>query len=119
MGVIPGVADFLCLWPGPGIGFIEMKTVDGKLSNPQKRFKWLCECFGIKWALARSVTEAHNIVKGWGLKCVHDLVREPDLRTFTQKHDQMNDALYGPRKYKNVDDIANRPAPSSDEPDYR
>lgn len=84
LGVYPGVADILAIWPD-GWGFMEVKTENGVLSTPQKRFKWMCESYKIKWALIRSVQQAHDQLKAWGLKPAHEAVREPDLRTIEQK----------------------------------
>lgn len=88
LGVYPGVADILAVWP-EGFGFLEVKTKDGHLSTPQKRFKWMCERYNVKWALIRSVKDAHDTLKKWGVTCVHDAIQEPDLRTFEEKREDM------------------------------
>lgn len=103
MGVYPGVADLLCLWRG-GIGFIEVKTKTGTLSSAQKKFKGICHWLGIRYEVARTVKEAHDIVKRWGLKSVHEVIREPDLRTDEQKYAD-DEKMYGAKKYLNVSDF--------------
>lgn len=88
LGVWPGVSDILVIWKLPhgfDIAFLEVKTQNGHLSPAQKKFKGICHWFGIKWALVRSIADAHNQLKEWGVECVHDAIQEPDLRTFEQK----------------------------------
>lgn len=87
MGVFPGVADLLCIWDnaGPQIGFLEVKTEKGYLSTAQKKFKGICQAFGVRYALVRSVADAHRQLKDWGVHCVHDSVVEPDIRSWDQK----------------------------------
>lgn len=89
LGVVPGVPDILAIWPdkanGYDIGFLEVKTTDGTLSPPQRWFKGLCLRLRIKWAIARSVSDAHKQFIAWGLVPVHNSVREPDTRSMEQK----------------------------------
>ena len=109
LGVFPGVADILAIWKtndGFDIGFIEVKTVKGALSTPQKKFKSICHWFGIKWALVRSAQETHDTLKSWGLECVSDSVREPDLRDEMQKRADV-EATWGEKKYLTTEDMLN------------
>ena len=88
LGVWPGIADICCIWKLPqgfDIAFLEVKTENGILSPAQKKFKGICYYFGIKWALIRSVADAHNQLKQWGVECSHDAIEEPDLRSFEQQ----------------------------------
>jgi len=93
MGVVAGVADMLILWrtscscglPKVGIGFLECKTKTGKLSGVQGKFRGICHWLGIHYAEARSVKEAHDVLVGWGCHVNHAAIREPDLRSNTQK----------------------------------
>lgn len=97
MGVYPGVSDLLVIWATPtgvDFGFIEMKTDKGRLSPPQIKFKGICQAFGIKWALCRTVRQVHDTVKGWGAECVHDTVIEPDLRTKEEKYEALHKAMW-------------------------
>lgn len=94
LGVWPGVADVLAIWKLPegfDIAFLEVKTEKGYLSPSQKKFKGICHWFGIKYALVRSVTDAHNQLKAWGVEHVHDAIQEPDLRDDKQKRDDFFD----------------------------
>lgn len=90
LGVVSGVADLLLIWKG-GFGFIELKRQirddrkQGDLSPPQKKFKGFCMATGVRYEVARSVKEAHEIVKGWGLTPAHNSCIEPDIRTKEQK----------------------------------
>ncbi len=84
LGVVAGVADILCIWRG-GYGFIEVKTQSGSLSPPQKKFKGFCMSIGVNYEVARSKRDAHNILIGWGLTPAHNAIKEPDLRSETEK----------------------------------
>lgn len=95
LGVYAGVADLLLIWRG-GFGFIEVKSENGVLSSPQRKFKGFCHALNIPWSLARSVRDAHRAVKGWGVKCDHDAVTEPDLHTKQEKFKAAFD-FYGPQ----------------------
>lgn len=92
MGVVAGMPDILAIWKD-GWGFLEVKTENGKLSTAQKRFMWFCQERNINWALVRSVAEAHNKFKNWGLKPIHEAIQEPDLRSWSQKRDDAIDAF--------------------------
>lgn len=105
MGVYPGVSDILCLWRG-GIGFIEVKTEKGYLSPAQKKFKGICNWLGVKWALVRSVQQAHDTVAGWGVRAVHNAVIEHDQRSKEEKEREIIAANWGPvQKFLTVDDM--------------
>lgn len=89
LGVVAGAPDILCIWPDPvkgyDIAFLEVKSTTGNLSTPQQRFRNFCQRLGIKWAIVRSVTEAHNQLITWGLTPHHNAIREPDTRSDMQK----------------------------------
>ena len=90
MGVLPGVSDFILGWSrklygGAGVGVLEVKTDDGKLSRKQNMFISWADDIGWEWGVARSVRQAHNVLKGWGLVPKHEAIAEPDLRTDEQK----------------------------------
>lgn len=90
LGVTAGVADLFFMhkeiW-----GFVEIKTESGRPSEAQRRFRDMCAMMGVKWALVRSVREAHDQFVAWGLKADHSLVSEPDLRSFQQKNKDVFD----------------------------
>lgn len=94
LGVVSGVADLLLIWRG-GFGFIELKRQSGILSPAQKKFKGFCMSIGVRYEIARSVKEAHQICIGWGLTPVHNNCKEPDLRTTKQKYAD-NHAFFAP-----------------------
>lgn len=88
LGVLAGVLDLLCIWKldkGYDIAFLEIKTDVGKLSSAQKKFVGILNWFGIKWAIASTVKQAHDQFKTWGLMSVHEAIDESDLRDFEQK----------------------------------
>jgi len=67
MGVIAGVSDLVCLLPNGKVGFIELKFGNNGLSPAQVSFRDFCQKNGYKWALCRSVGEAVNTFKDWGI----------------------------------------------------
>lgn len=89
LGVVSGVPDLLAIWPdrvrGYDFGFLEVKRPSGVESTPQRRFKGFCHHLGIKWAIVRSVEQAHKQFITWGLKPTHNAIKEPDTRTQQQK----------------------------------
>jgi len=64
LGIKPGVADVIIMWP-KGIGFIELKTIKGKLSPSQIAFNQLCELWGFKYSICRSVDDVQKKLKEW------------------------------------------------------
>lgn len=65
-GVRPGVADLCVLWANGGVGFLEVKADNGRLSMVQVVFAYDCYKLGIPWACVRSVDEAQDALKAWG-----------------------------------------------------
>lgn len=64
-GVRAGVADLCFMLPGGTVGWLEMKKPSGSLSDPQKQFRERCALLGHKWALAKSVDEAIEVLTKW------------------------------------------------------
>jgi len=67
MGLRSGLSDLVLISFDGRAHFLEIKTATGKLSESQKRFQALCSGNGWPYAVARSVEEAVDICKGWGL----------------------------------------------------
>lgn len=100
MGVVQGVSDFLIGWSrkdygGAGVGVLEIKAPDGRLTTPQNKFLSWAHHIGWGTGTAKSVREVHNTLVGWGLKPLHAAIREPDYRT---KEDRIKEAysFYSP-----------------------
>ena len=66
-GIQRGATDMLFMFPinEGATGWLEMKTRKGRLSDHQEGFKSTCERLGHRWAMARSVEEALNVLRGW------------------------------------------------------
>jgi hypothetical protein len=66
-GIMRGVTDLLFLFPidEGAVGWLEMKTRKGALSDHQIGFSAICARLGHRWALARSVEEAIDVLRGW------------------------------------------------------
>ena len=64
-GLRPGVADLVVWLPWGRIGYLEVKTPQGKQSPKQKRFQERCEKNGILYAVVRSVEDVEEILKNW------------------------------------------------------
>lgn len=67
MGVVAGVSDLVCLLPEGKVGFIELKFGKNGLSEKQEAFKDFCSKNGYQWALCRSVGEALDTLRKWGV----------------------------------------------------
>jgi hypothetical protein len=63
MGLKPGTADLVVWFPGRVIGYLEVKTETGQLSENQRRFKKRCEENGVFYAVVRSVQDVQEILK--------------------------------------------------------
>jgi hypothetical protein len=74
MGQLAGFADWMFVWLPAGsnsgiplVGFIELKTDKGVLSDTQKEFRARVTAVGCDWALCRTVDEFLAILKLWGV----------------------------------------------------
>jgi hypothetical protein len=63
MGLRPGTADLVVWLPWGEIGYLEVKTEIGKLSENQRRFKKRCEENGMFYAVVRSVEDVQKILE--------------------------------------------------------
>ena len=63
MGLRPGTADLVVWFPGRVIGYLEVKTETGQLSENQRRFKRRCEENGVFYAVVRSVEDVQQILE--------------------------------------------------------
>lgn len=65
-GMATGFPDLVALWPGGGVGFIELKMPKGRVSENQT--EWLGRLFamGHPVGVARSVDEAIALLREWG-----------------------------------------------------
>jgi hypothetical protein len=66
-GVRSGVADLVFMLPKGRVGWLEMKTAKGVLSDTQKAFRDRALALGHLWAMARSVDEAIVHLTSWGV----------------------------------------------------
>lgn len=66
-GLKPGVADICFMLPDGRAAWLEMKTESGRLSPYQEGFRHRCEMLGHPYAVARSLDEAIDVVRGWGV----------------------------------------------------
>lgn len=78
-GVMPGWPDLTFLWsdcglvPGglvgytPSVAFIEIKSKSGSLTPEQRAFRDFCLGGRFRWALVRSLEQAIETVREWGL----------------------------------------------------
>jgi len=64
MGLRPGAADLVVWFPHREIGYLEVKTEAGQLSDNQRRFKKRCEENGVFYAVVRSVEDVQVILEG-------------------------------------------------------
>ena len=72
LGLRKGVADLVVWWPKEGggvdIGYLEMKTPRGRLSEAQKAFARKCMEQGVSYDVAHSVDEVLAIMHRHGVK---------------------------------------------------
>jgi hypothetical protein len=59
-----------------GFGFIELKSNWGNLSAPQKKFQGFCMSIGVRYEVARSVRDVHDICIKWGMTPNHNYCKE-------------------------------------------
>jgi hypothetical protein len=60
----PGTADLVVWFPHREIGYLEVKTETGQLSDTQRRFKKRCEENGVFYAVVRSVEDVQLLLEG-------------------------------------------------------
>lgn len=64
MGMRAGVADLVVWWPalsgGTDVGYVEVKTADGRQSERQRAFQAKCAEHGVPYMVARSVADVKN-----------------------------------------------------------
>lgn len=65
MGCVPGVPDLILSWPGH-VGFIEVKSAKGGLTDPQGAFLDDVRGHGHYTAVVKSLSEATAILEAWG-----------------------------------------------------
>lgn len=99
LGMDTGASDLMIAWKG-GVGFLEIKSLDGKLSNFQNRFLSVMDSYGHQTGVAKSVKQAHNILVGWGHTPLYNSTSEPDLRDKCQKQIDSMTEFYGPPSEK-------------------
>lgn len=63
MGMKPGTADLVVWFPWGEIGYLEVKTETGKLSDKQRRFEKRCEEHGVFYAVVKSVEDVREIME--------------------------------------------------------
>lgn len=91
MGVEAGASDFIIGWKPSKTGVLEVKTEDGRVSTPQNKFMSWAHSIGWNTGVARSVHQAHTVLKEWGLQPEHEAIREPDFTTEKEKLIQARD----------------------------
>lgn len=68
MGLRPGVADLCVWWPKEDglvtIGFLEVKTRNGRQSTSQRKFEMLCRIRGVPYSVVRSVEDVEGMLAG-------------------------------------------------------
>jgi hypothetical protein len=79
-GVRSGVADLCFKIPAGRVGWLEMKTAKGALSETQKAFRDRALALDHLWAMVRSVDEALPVLTGWGV--LKDAYRDQSYRPF-------------------------------------
>lgn len=68
-GMKAGISDlcFMCPIVEGAVAWLEMKAPGKTLKVEQHGFKAICARLGHRWAMAQSVEEAFEIVRGWNL----------------------------------------------------
>ena len=66
-GLRAGVADLVVMRKDGIACFLEIKTKKGKLSPAQDNFRILCAARSWRWGIARSVVEAVDLCRTWGV----------------------------------------------------
>ena len=67
LGVLTGVADLAVLlpWPRGGVGFIELKAGNAKLSPAQEWFEAECLSRGLPYSVCRSFSKFQAAIESW------------------------------------------------------
>ena len=65
-GLMPGFPDLIVFSTNGKVGFIEVKTEKGRLSQVQDSVRQWLQRDGFPWALCRSVDDAKAAIKEWG-----------------------------------------------------
>jgi len=65
LGVLAGFPDLLIMWGFGGVGVVEVKRPDGKLSESQRAVRSKLRALGHKYAVARSPVEIVEAVAAW------------------------------------------------------
>lgn len=84
MGAKAGASDILVAWQG-GVGLIELKAPDGRLTSQQNKFFSSFARIGWQTAVCKSVGQFHDTLKRWGHKPKYDSVQEPDYSSKQEK----------------------------------
>ena len=66
LGVFPGVADLVLVLPDGTVAFLEVKSEVGTQTRAQEGFQARCAVLGLKYRIARSISEAREILQDWG-----------------------------------------------------
>lgn len=66
-GLTPGLADLLILAPSLPVGFIELKSETGRVSEAQLHFQTHCERLHIPFAITRGRDEPIKLLELWGV----------------------------------------------------
>ena len=68
-GVRSGIPDLCLMFPieEGAVAWLEMKARTGSLSVAQMGFRAICGRLGHRWAMARSVEEALDVLRGWSV----------------------------------------------------
>ncbi len=64
-GMLPGAADLLIITPDSLPHFMEVKTLKGVQSEPQKAFQARCEAIGVPYVIVKSLREAEGVLAAW------------------------------------------------------
>ena len=64
-GVRAGVADLCVMLPGGKVGFMEVKTPKGRISDKQREFADVCRAYDIPHSYVRSIDDAITAVRAW------------------------------------------------------
>jgi hypothetical protein len=66
-GLTKGLPDLMILAPGLPVGFIELKTENGKASVHQKEFRLKCITLGIPMVITHGRDEPIRILEEWNV----------------------------------------------------